>query len=285
MSLCDTYTSGSPVNLSHDSPDCVLTVVQEQLRPHLHQVDGRAGLLKAIQEIEQCQALGPAVTLDVIAHSSSAEQVLVFDGWLVKAGDDLDRFCTELGPLQRIKTLRLLGCGTANTGAGCKVMELLHERLKVEVLGTSTLIDARDFTERQFRGDYLAGQMACILSQPYKLDRFKLPGHAPFQHVEKLALTGRAAKARVELLAQLDAALDWSQAFRAPGLLLEPLESYTVPLGDSGLSIGLDVLLQHEYLRVRGPGDDCGVIFRQRKQESVEKALQRKPTLPYRAPV
>lgn len=284
-SLCDTYTSGSPINLSHDSSDCVLAVVQAQLSEHLHLVDGRAGLLKAIRQIEACEALGDAVTLDLIAHSSSSDQVLVFDGWKLEAGDDLTRFCDELGPLSRITKLRLLGCGTANSGAGCAAMNLLRDKLGIEVLGTDTLIDASAFTDRQFRGDYLSEQKVCTLPRPFEWNRFKQSGHTPFQHVEKLALTGRAAKARAELLSQLDAVLDWSQAFRAPGLLLEPLESYTVPLGNSGHTIALEVLLQHEYLRVRGPGDDCGVIFRQRKRESVEKVLQRKPTLPYRAPL
>lgn len=281
---CDTYKSGSPVNVSHDSPDCVLTVVQAQLSPHLHRVDGRAGLLEAIRQIEDCEALGAPVTLDLIAHSSSSDQVLVFDGWKLEAGHDLTCFCDELGSLGRIKTLRLLGCGTANSGAGCDAMELLRRKLGIKVLGTDTLIDASAFNERHFLGDYLSEQKVCTLPRPFEWNRFKQSGHTPFQHVAKLALTGRAAKARAELLSQLDAVLDWRQAFRAPGLLLEPLETYSVPLGDSGHTIALEVLLQHEYLRVRGPGDDCGVIFRQRKRESVEKVLQRKPTLPYRAP-
>lgn len=79
--------------------------------------------------------------------------------------------------------------------------------------------------------------------------------------------------------------LDLGKPHIAPGLLLEPLESYQVPLGDSGQTIWLDVLLQYEYLRVRSSAEDPGVIYPLHQRKLLAPIFGQKPTLPYRAPL
>lgn len=286
LSLCDTYTFGNPFHLSHDSPDDTLRAVQQHLTPRLHREDGRAGLLDAIRQIEGCEALGDEVTLDLISHSSSSEQVLVFDGWLLQASEDLARFCKQLGRLSRITKLRLLGCGTANSGPGCHAMNLLREMLGIpSVLGTTTLINTKNFPNQRFLG-HLSAQSQCATPQPYDWTQYRLAAPPPLLPThEKRALSASAAKARAKLQGQLEVMLDLDRPHIAPGLLLEPLETYSVPLGDSGHTIALEVLLQHEYLRVRSSAEDPGVIYPLHRRTSLAPILDQKPTLPYRAPV
>lgn len=173
-SLCSTYTFGSPFNLSHKNPDDVLRAVQQHLDPRLHLEGGRTGLLEAIRQIEACEALGDNVTLDLISHASSLEQVLVFDGWLLQASKDLTQFCEQLGPLRRINRLRLLGCGTANSGPGCHAMNLLRDMLKIpKVFGTTTLINTKNFPQRKFHG-HLSEQRVCATPRPYDWTQYRL---------------------------------------------------------------------------------------------------------------
>ncbi|HRC55284.1 MAG TPA: hypothetical protein PKU97_05130 [Kofleriaceae bacterium] len=211
------------VNLSHDAPDESLKLVHRTLGDRLILVDGPSELAARIGQLRDC-AERPLV-LDLISHTNANEQLMVFKGWTVKAGDELDRVCEAIQKISdQVAAVRLIGCAAAGLPAGKEVLRYIQGKLgnAIEVSGTTTDVDVLAFQDAQGvpQSHYVGGA----------LWRTTDPGKAVSA---LLASTGRAPSilragvdARPELqdlYRELDPLVDLRKAAVRNGLLTLPL--------------------------------------------------------------
>ena len=126
--LCQRHSRREIVNVSHDDLDGELSRIQRKLQKEnaITVVDDRTGVQLFLQSYAACTQRRDGQTIDLIAHSTAIGHVLLFDGWKITRDVVLDGFCKWAIPhLDGIKTVRLIGCGTASTSTGIRAMALL----------------------------------------------------------------------------------------------------------------------------------------------------------------
>jgi hypothetical protein len=99
-------------------------------------------------------------TLDLIGHSRAAASLLTLGDWVIDAATpSVAAFFRELAdhdilPRLGIHALRLLGCGTADTGQGRATICALSDILGLEVYGTNHLLYDAHYGPHGFRDDW-----------------------------------------------------------------------------------------------------------------------------------
>lgn len=268
------------VSISHDNPDTVLWDVQRKICKNLLIGDQIPGLVESFSTLSLCATERDRV-IDLVSHSTSKDQVMVFDGWEIrdeeKDGRNLLReFCRQIRPLlKRVHQIRLIGCATAGTLVGRQALRAIEEETGVETWGTTTDIDLRSFSDTQFIDGFLqrhdatpAALKSMRVTEPERrltIDEDPLDyllGHSPGvenRPIRKMWQTLRPFVGK--------------DAWQAPGLLLEPLLTVDVPLEDRPDALKIDVLYDWKYLRLWPVDHRAGLLVEIEHEGEVKAAL------------
>jgi hypothetical protein len=226
-------------SISHDSPDYPLWDVQMKIRRNIHTVNEMEGLISSFAMVSQC-ANQRHLVIDLVAHSTSKDQVLVFDGWEVRDEERngrnlLRELCRQIKPLLKgVHLIRLIGCATANTEAGMQAMRAIQEETGVRTLGTGTDIDLYSFSDTQCVDTFLRGVPGGVPDRGEELAVMRSPQVPELVIEDPLEcllgphwpVQGWPVRRLWRSLSPFLGKTGWHR----PGLLLEPLLTAYVPL-------------------------------------------------------
>lgn len=258
--------------------DGELTRIQDMVE-HKVLVDGRADLETMFGRLLATDAPPMPKTLDLIGHSNPGKSLLMLGDWVIDAGNPtVTAFFRELADHDvfarlGITALRLLGCRTADTGAGRATIVALADLLGLEVFGTRALIyslhyDAGGFAdERSYvlvgsseLRDQESGRDERPTASPWPqvLDIDSLPetttriSSGPWAH-------RTASEPQMREVLRLVKRRDGAQM---PGLLSAPLCEIVFPGHAVGTFRRAQVVLDGEFVRFYPRGDSSpGVIW------------------------
>lgn len=256
--------------------DAELGEIREAV-PHAISVDGRADLELLLGRLLDTRVTPTPKTLDLIGHTTSDKSLLVLGDWLIDgtnscvlsffrglADQDVPR---RLG----IEAVRLLGCTSAQTAHGQWTVCALADVLGIEVYGTTGVLLASQYDAAGFRDDarFLlasATQLRASAVAPRPLDR---GAHDPqvldLDSLPAMPLSARPwpiripdrdeAKALLRLIRRRDGSV-------LPGLQATPSCELAFPTGDGQHYYGVQVLLDHELVRVYPSGRaEHGLVY------------------------
>jgi hypothetical protein len=203
------------------------------------------------------------VTLDLVAHSSAVQHVLVIGDWHVGLyADTTAELAAALAEIRaalprRLAQVRLIGCSTASTAKGARAMRWLTDLLGVPCVGTARAVGSRDFVGGRYIGETV-GDMR--VGEPVRLPAGAVADGA---RVELDTLVRRPPRASRVAIADPGGEVvrgwaDLTRVARVPGLLTVPLIELDVVAGDRALPI--DVLFDYELLRLYPTGEPDGVL-------------------------
>jgi hypothetical protein len=293
--VCEKYEGKQIINISHSDPDIPLEEIQGKLKAVLEIVRRTEKPTEIVANAILCMAGRGCASVDLVAHSTSAGQLLMFGTWEIRANDTLKRFCQRvrhhLGS-RRVTdvSVRLIGCGTAGTSEGKKALAMMERELKMPVLGTATLVMAKHFSPDGYTGGFLVRdgatkrrpesvravlwQLPSDLEIPRPDPKDFLPPH------EDPALAAFLER----VFAALGSVVEMNRAFQAPGLLLQPLTSVVLPATTRSLEerpselphrlLRMDVLFDVRLLRIWPMNDGQGVIYQIRNRAALLEQLR-----------
>ncbi len=260
---CGKYSKKSVVNISHDPGDVELRAAQKKLKAVVELVQSMQQLEDTIVAAFQCLN-GRHSMIDLVAHSTSVDQLLKFGEWTMAADDRLISFCERIKDrttvAQRANTgLRLIGCATADSSAGKMAISTLEKRLGIAVFGTTTNVLLRNFSEDGYAGEFLQRantaqslRVAPLWALPAELEA---PPREPDAYLPPPSGLGNATRIEAFLKNLFAKVVRTKISYEAPGLLLEPLAKVLMPLilpqgQPSGDGLKMDVLFDWRLLRI-----------------------------------
>jgi hypothetical protein len=286
-----------------NTTECIFETIKEDWT-----VNKTPELIELLQQEVKQGTRGHWSSLDLVGHTGDESYVQI-GRWVISecdddedeededpADDNMKKFVlNELKPLLlhlKITGLRLLGCGSASTAKSFETMQALAKWLRAgghhfTVYGTSTVIDETDFGEdgfssvgklyssdnpehsltlyitRETFGDPLAVELDLDRLRPDEID--------PTQTVRwprTIVPPGFAER----ILDLIERGAAWSLR----GLLALPSHEILIPVQDSGRYRRMQILLNHQIVRVFSlPLDDhpC-LIYRVKDPESLASLLR-----------
>ncbi len=274
--------------------DGEMTRIQDMIE-HKVLLDGRADLETMLGQL--LWSGHPATTpktLDLIGHSIPSSSLLMIGDWVIDAGSPtVTSFFRELADQDvfarlGITALRLLGCRTADTGAGRATILALAELTGLEVIGTRSLVysihyNAQGFAdERSYilvsstelhREESGRDESAVAAPWPQILDIDMLPeGPAttsgPWAH---RTATERQMCDVLRLVKRRDGA-------QMPGLLSAPLCEIVFPGNTANMVRRAQVVLDGEFVRFYPRGDASpGVVWAVDDPHALVQLVERLP--------
>lgn len=293
---CEKYEDKQIINISHSDPDIPLKEIQEKLKTVLEIVSKTEDLAKMVADAILCIAGQGDASVDLVAHSTSAGQLLMFGIWKIEASDTLKRFCQRVrrhlgsNPVDGV-SVRLIGCGTAGTKEGKKALAMIEQELAMPVFGTTTLVMAKHFSPDGYTGGFLV-RGGTTKRKPESVrrvlwqlpDELEIPRPEPEYFLPPLADADLVTFLR-GVFASLGSVVEMNRAFQAPGLLLRPLTSVVLPAttrsleaSPSALShrlLRMDVLFDVRLLRIWPMYEGQGVIYEIRNRATLLEELRR----------
>lgn len=286
---CEKYAGKNIINVSHTTTDVVLQDVQQKVAAVLEIVPGRAALESRLAEALDCAGAHGGGTVDLVAHSTSSGQVLAFGTWEVKADKVLEEFCrrvrARMASPPRGVSVRLIGCGTAGTKEGKEALGMIERELGLPAWGTTTLVMERDFSADGYNGRFLVRGGA--KRAPARVALWELPNELAIDPPAPEEFLPSEDTAMREFLLQIFKALgevvDLRRAYRAKGLLLQPLTSIALPTTRGALErapggrrpwlLRADVLFKVRLLRIWPMGGGEGVLYPVRDRQELPRLL------------
>ncbi|MCX5747218.1 MAG: hypothetical protein NT062_32510 [Proteobacteria bacterium] len=275
----------------------------QDLIEHRVLVDGRAeleALFGALLGNPEVISKASPKTLDLIGHSTPGKSLLLLGDWVIDAANPtVTAYFRELAdqevfPRLGITALRLLGCRTADTGAGRATILALADLLGVEVFGTRGLIYAAHYDARGFADERryaLVGSrelaietsppanLPAIEAWPQELDIDALPSAAGVEPTG--AWTHRVATAPEmrEVLRHVQR----RDGAQMPGLLAAPHSELVFPGHAAGTYRRAQVVLDGEFVRFFPRGAAApGIVFAVADPHSLLQVIATLPSLPTR---
>ena len=277
------------VSIITDSSDPEVASVRATLE-HGLVAGGRCDLDAVIGSLLASVEPGAPKTLDLIGHTT-ADKLLRLGDWTIDASNPtVCAFFRELADhdvMARlgVHAVRLLSSLTAQSSVARHTLCTLSDLLGVEVFGTRDLMSAKHFGRNGFSDEH-AELIACssdlrrevieprTASWPVvdrrTLDLDALPAHElePRSWPVRIA-TVETASAVLHLIARHHGA-------PMPGLLATRPCELALPSATRGRYHHLEILLDHEYVRVY-TGDRAGIVFPVVDPRALEQLVERIP--------
>jgi hypothetical protein len=248
------------VNLSHTHPDTPLRQIHDVLNLKMLAED-RWHVEAIIAALADTPRKGSQQVLDLIAHTTAISNLLAMGPWIIRPGQELDAFCRGLECYvsriqQRFSRVRLIGCGSIESGESVAAMEQLEHALGLPFVGVSGAVYAVNFTGDGFplpsTTPTVAMPATVALSEPVtdeptpKLELARLRWRERKSDVPKWC-----PQLRIDDREFVKDILPWvatDSGVSRPGLLTRPLVRLlvAVPRG----VVDVDVLFDCEFIRV-----------------------------------
>jgi len=244
--------------------------------PHAITVEGRADLELLLGRLLDAGVPPTPKTLDLIGHTTSDKSLLVLGDWLIDATNacvlSFFRGLADQDVPRRlgIEAVRLLGCTSADTAHGRWTVCALADVLGIEVYGTTGLLLASHYDREGFREEarFLLASATALrtgTAEPRPLDRGPHDPHVlDLDSLPASALPTRSwpvhipdqdeAKALLRLIRRRDGSV-------LPGLQAAPSCELAFPAGDRDHYYLVQVLLDHELVRVYPSGLEHGLVY------------------------
>lgn len=245
--------------------------------PHSIVIEGRADLELLLGRLLDANVAPTPKTLDLIGHTTNDKSLVVLGDWLIDATNScvlsFFRGLADQDVPRRlgIEAVRLLGCTSADTAHGRWTVCALADVLGIEVYGTTGLLLASHYDRDGFRDEarFLlasATQLRTDAAAPRPLDR---GAHDPrvldLDSLPAMTLSSRPwpvripdgdeAKALLRLIRRRDGSV-------LPGLQAAPSCELAFPTGDGRHYYTVQVLLDHELVRVYPGGHgEHGLVY------------------------
>lgn len=274
------------ISFSPSGGDVPLDQAQCKIVNHLRVVNGRTGLVEEIKKIVNCSP-GRRLVVDLVAHSTSNDQVMSFGGWqmrdlAVEGVNVLHQTFLEMSSLaDRIAMIRLIGCQTGNSPAGYAALQMIHQTMKrkVAVYGTISDVNVNSFSESQYMSPYLQSatqppNVPAVAAAP------ELLGERVEETVYQALFSEMAPPGASEgrIFEELQSCLEVSSAMTSPGLLLQPSWS-----GAHAPQLAVDLFAERRLLRIWSLDFSKSLIFRVKdfmRLEKVLRSFKAKPAAP-----
>lgn len=243
---------------------------------HAIAVEGRSDLeLLLGRLLEACVPPTPK-TLDLIGHTTSDKSLLVLGDWLIDATNacvlSFFRGLADQDVLPRlgIGAVRLLGCTSATTVHGQRTVCALADVLGIDVYGTTGLLLASNFEREGFRDEarFLlasATQLRSGVTGPRPVDRGTQDPHVlDLDSLPAVLLPTPPWPVRIPDLDEAKALLRLVRRRDGsvlPGLQAPPSCELAFPAGDGHHYYVMQVLLDHELVRVYPSGHEHGLVY------------------------
>jgi len=243
---------------------------------HAISVDGRADLELLLGRLLDAGVAPTPKTLDLIGHTTNDRSLLVLGDWVVDATNScvlsFFRGLADQDVLRRlgIEAVRLLGCTSADSAHGRWTVCALADVLGIEVYGTTGLLLASHYDRDGFRDEarFLlasATDLRTGTAEPRPLDRGRHdPRVLDLDSLPAAPLTARPwpiripdmdeARALLRLIRRRDGSV-------LPGLQAAPSCELAFPAGDGYRYHAVQVLLDHELVRVYPHGVAHGLVY------------------------
>lgn len=257
-------------------PDSEISRIENAIE-HKIVVEGRADLEAALGRLLAVDLPPTPKTLDVIAHTTVDKALLLLGDWLLDATSaTVTSFFHGLADhevLSRlgIHSIRLLGCGTADTAHGRWTICKLAEILGVEVYGTTGALfashfDREGFTDTRRYQLVASSQLSSAAVDPRELSRGDrdrrtlIVDNLPVVPIERreawpIKLADRDEARALLRLIRRDAGVS------VPGLRAEPSCELAFPAAEPGGYYVVQVLGSGELVRVHPAGDANGIVY------------------------
>lgn len=250
----------------------------QNLIEHRILVEGRSDLERVLGTLLGCSTTTTPKTLDLIGHSTPGKSLLSIGDWVIDGGSStVTAFFRELADNDvfarlGITAVRLLGCRTADTGAGRRTIVTLADLLGIEVFGTRALIysahyDAGGFADERRYTLVSSTQLAEGMDEavpatfepwPQVLDVDHLPSATTLDlsggWTHRVATEGEMAEV-LRHVRRRDGA-------QMPGLLAAPHSELVFPGHEPGTYRRAQVVLGGEFVRFYPRGAmEPGIVF------------------------
>jgi hypothetical protein len=256
-------------------------------------VEGLDGLRRVLDELGCCRGrrTSSGRTLDLIAHSDPARLLRLGQSVIDPDDEGVRTFFERMAADQvldrlYISELRLLGCETAMSSEGQAAIRTLTDILGIRVVGTTKLVYAAYFGEKGLKERY--EPMLCDASMLPDLDEERArwpvdppPERAPPFQPDSLETTpadelpavswprvGEDADARPRSERDADVRplvdlIEGGDGRVMPRMLVQPRCEVLLGSGDEQVR-RVEILFDHELVRVRPAGTDVGAVYRVR---------------------